>query len=474
MGLRPLACTVCWLIIAAPVAVASASEINPPKYVDDVLRHASLIAHVRIAGELRQAERRADERLWLAEVLESALGASEGQLVIVAADVSERDEPQIAAGESMILFAAEDEEGLFRPLRREAGIWPINREGELQPHPFADVMPPVARPTTPSDAIAWLWGEAQQANLELSVTLNEQDRRDFGPERPLRLDLRIRNLGGRSASIDNSIEFKYHHHYHHREKLEEKRNSSLLQPRVVVVALAPERSLSQLQQALRSSSELVLEAGAVCAGECDLAQQPELDGGMRYALWAEIGGRRSQPISFDLPGGDEAMEKLEDLAEDDGPFRVVQRGGNRQTPMAQVESTDQSQAIQAALRACVLERRDAPLDGRGRDDDVRELTFLSRINLPLEFAAFDAEHEFVIADRLVSVDRSPQLFALRQGKASFRGRAMRVERVEVATDKATVEIGELRGEARGTLIVVSLSRQQGAWRVAEEIQLRQY
>jgi hypothetical protein len=442
-----------------------------------------LIAHVRIAGQLRLGDVEEGRGLWLAEIIDSAYGPPAGALVLVGGRSRRGKHPaDFADGECLILFASRDLEGVYQPLPGYAGRWPIDKDGKPGAHPLTKSLPPFVDVQQPADVVAWLWSEARQHDFEISVAINEDDLRFFERGKPLRLAITIDNTGGRPLTINNVIEFEYRHYRRHwLEAKLEKVSSDVARESADVVKvyaepLQREHVLSDLQKALREYRELTLTPGERCAGEFDLGEEPQVYGGMRYQVWAEVGARRSPPIVLGHPGGDaefELMEKLDDVWEDDGPFQIVARHDRALHTMPSVQSTDESQAIDAALSAWLDASRERDAD-RGSDTAEREIVLLGGANVPREFVGSDQRYYFVGAEPLMQAGSEPTVFTLQAGKAMFRGRALRVEAVEIGRQLANVTLREAGEGPGGALATVPLRRESAKWHLAGEIMLQQH
>lgn len=473
-----LAAIVCLLALSGVLpSISQAGELAAEIDFDlGLFRCSALIAHVRVAGAISSARKIEhhdgdDEPLWLVEILDAAQGPAAGELVIVETRGARLAAEHFRTGATFLLFATREIDGVYRPLPDDGGVWPIDSAGKLATHRYAQLLPPSVDATKPSDVTAWLWNEAQQHAFDVSIALDQDDLKNFDARRPLRLAITVENTGGRPLSINNAIEFEYDARGD--ELMEEKRHfPSLPEVKIYARPLQREHVLSDMERMLQQQSELTLSPGEGCAAQFDLGQEPQIYGGMRYQLWVEVGGRVSRPIVFKTPGGHEelALEKLAEF-EGDGPFRKIARDAAPRHAMPDVEATDQSLAIQAALRAWLTEkprRGDEP----AQKSHGCEIVLLSRALLSPDFVGAHDGVRFVTVDRFLAPTDRPSQFQLRETKATFRSRMLRVEKLAITKQTARVVICDVEDDDEsGLLAIVRLVRERGEWRADGEIKL---
>jgi hypothetical protein len=227
-----------------------------------------------------------------------------------------------------------------------------------------------------------------------------------------------------------------------------------------------------MERALRSFDDLTLAAGQRCTADFDLGDEPQIYGGMRYQVWAEIGGRQSAPLVFTLPGGDEALELREKFAEidDGGPFHLSKPQGDALTTMPPVLPTDEAAAIDAALNAWLAK---SAVEASADEDASapREVVLLSRASLPLEFSSTSHRYHFVVAEPIHDRLKSPLNFTLQGERVKYGGRKLRVEQVEISRETASVAVGQMHDGRWGATALVRLRRTPAAWQATGEVEL---
>ena len=477
LGRRAPVWWACVLLVAAS-ATGWAREIHAPlDQPGDLFRQAALIAQVRLAGPWPSGHRREENGVWLAEVLDAAQGTTPGQLILVQRCDRDGNTIDFKPGDALILLASREVDGVYRPLAGQAGRWPIDRHGKLAPHPLDEQLSPAAATGRPADAIAWLSSIACQYDFAVSIALHQHDLRHYEQGKPLRLAIEIHNCGGHSLAMNNHIEFEHHDAWHdglEEQRLAEKIEFSQPTVEVHVQPLSREHAQRALERARQSFDEFTLAAGQRCTADLDLGDEAQIYGGMRYQVWAEIGGRQSVPIVFTLPGSDEVLELREKLAEldDGGPFHLVEPKSGAQTTMPPVQPTDEAAAIDAAVNAWLAESTLDSNAAKDAADAPREVVLLSRAQLPLEFSSTSDRYRFVVAEPPVDRLKNPVIFKLQGETVKFNGRKLRVERVEIARQSAVVELGEVHHGRVGTTAMVRLRRTPSAWRLSGEIKLQ--
>lgn len=465
--------------LALVVAVSASSEAvakrRLPKEcnVGDLVRQAAIVAHVRIAGPWPQGEHRGEGGLWLAEVLDAAQGTTAGQLILVQGCDASGDKIDFEVGHAYILLATREADGAYQPLADETGRWPIDGHGKLAAHPLAEELPPAHATGRPAEAIAWLKHEARRHDFAVAISLNDHDLDRYEPGKPLRLAIEIHNCGGETLAFNNHIEFE--HHDFGSERLADEIKSSSPTVTVHAMPLSRERWQAALEMASQLiSEEISIAAGERCAGEYDLGDEAHIYGGMRYQVWAEVGGRQSAPIVFDLPGQVEAIELVKRIEEfdDGGPFRMVKDHSAAQAAMPSVLATDEAAAINAAIEAWLVTSTSRDNPGNEPTDAPREIVLLSRARLPLEFFSTSDRYRIIIAEPPPDRLKEPVLFKLPGETVKYCGRKLRVERVEIARQSAVVELGEVHHGRVGATAKVRLRRTPSAWQASGEIELQ--
>jgi hypothetical protein len=431
--------------------------------IDALLRQCALVAHVRVAGKFGVPSLDRASAYFL-EILDPACGPAKGQLVILI-DEGHRRRPAFSCrdSEEFILFARREPDGTYRPCDGCPAKWTLSEQGKPGEHPLARSLFPVAAPETAEQIIAQLWSECRQLDFRVRVSVNARDVAQYEPHAPLRVQIAIDNTGGRPLRINNDIEYECQTLGVEKMAEARKADESLLHVRLYLQPLGARDYQADELHRLHERSPLTLTPGERCEAEHDLAEEYEVMAGGEFAIWAEVGGRRSPPVAFELPRPAEAiaLEKaLEEWIEGDGPFRKV-RTAQASGTMPSVQATLEADAIAAALQHWLT----GDVDQRADERKPAEIVLLSAANLPETFSPELPGFHVVTSDLEVRRIAEPAKCTTTQGEADFKGRMLQVESVGIDGPEATVEIREGAHDRGGSGATYKLIRENGKWQI---------
>ena len=443
---------------------------------DYLLQQSALVAHVRVAGVVEFGQR----TVQVVEILDSARGPAQGQLVLVACDREEYDGAwkQKEIGEEVILFAQWNDQSLYEPVRMRQSVVPLDDDGSIADRAsLQSLLPPSVAPTAKS-VLNYLRDHCARDRLEVSVRLNREDIANYERDRPLRLLVEIKNAGEGEVRFQNHIEYEYVHNALVDLERLQKMQDEMAVPHVKIrVQRADQlRELHALEEMVRLESiRVVLNPGETAVGSYDLGEEYDIRSGGSFWVWAEVGGQSSPRVLLDVPRTGEEIEmlkKLKELARDDGPFRVERATRPVRRAMPPVESIVEAAVVEATLKHWFSDLqlgKPHHEDGQNKEEVIvlRGSSSFTRTMPRINGV------RFLTTEAVWRNDGAPTELTTSSGPATFRWRTVRIKSVHVQGADATVEIVQYDRHNLGGGAKLQLRRRGATWQVSEKILLQQ-
>lgn len=466
--MRTTRCTIALAMVFsfAPTTFALGDTRNVST-VEQLLRGCTLIAHVRVAGELGSAE--GDAGLVVVEVIDAACGAKAGQLCLFDRSTANDSHGKFRTGEQFLLLAKATADGWLEFYSDELGKVPVGEDGRLAEHKLlAGLLG--SKTSTAEEAIVRLWNLCAQLNYQVAVDVVAKDLSHYKTGDPLPVKITVHNAGGYPLAIENRIEYERFMPYaKHLEELQ-KLASDALPVKLYVQQLDVRPGLEKLQtlRSLSRSRSFHLGPGEIGQAVFDLADESDVQSGGRWQIWATVGGRSSIPIEIQLPQRDEALKELAkamELAEGEGPFHKVAQDQSIVQPMPMATSAEEMQILDLVLSQWLA-------DNRPSHDDKPEAFLLRRRNLPRGYTLRSKRYQGIVCDAWRSRGESSESkLATTQGTFHFRQRAVQVDSISIDGRTATVAVSQshhhFRSSTGGTY---QLRRENGQWQIAAPTQ----